>query len=166
MDIVLHTLWIMRRSNPRQPRWRDGTLCKVTVEVIRYTWTRGCQPLRRQERGSLRCRDLTSMRGQTSGDIRDDLGWTSQDDEALGPLPSHWEPRRSISRVMMQKPTKENESSAPARLMQIKRACGDRPVPIDSWGRGFVASVDGWRQLSRRSLSWTQVKEHRKGYDR
>jgi hypothetical protein len=100
----------------------------------------------------------------TCSDMRDDLEWTSRDDEDLGPKPSHWEPRRSTYSVMMQKPANENESSASARLMQIKRACGDHPVPIDSWGRSFVASVDGWRQLSRRSLSWTQVKEHRKGY--
>jgi hypothetical protein len=98
------------------------------------------------------------------GDIRDDLEWTNKDDDVLGPTPSRWEPRRSASSVMMQKPGKENESSASARLMQIKRACGDRPAPTDSWGRSLVATVDGWRQLSRRSLNWTRVTEHRKGY--
>jgi hypothetical protein len=96
--------------------------------------------------------------------FRDDLDWGSQDVEDPGTPPSRWEPRRSALGAMMQRPAKEDELGAHVRLNRIKEACGKHPAPIDSWGRSFVGTVEGWRQLSRRSLSWTQVKEHRKGY--
>ena len=41
--------------------------------------------------------------------LRNDLDCGSRDDEDPSPPPSHWEPRRSTLRAMLQKPAKEDE---------------------------------------------------------